>query len=774
VEAQNQIKRRLSEPASIAEVQRILAGGTFCRTEVAQRLCRRFGFVDARGRAQTAGCLKALGELSCAGHFELPASRSQPRKGSPRRLREPVPAPEDVPADVDAVRDLKLVLVEGDAHMRLWNELMLGEHPCGAGPLVGPQLRYLIGSAHGWLGAFGFSAAARALRERDAWIGWDNETRCAQLHRVVSMSRFLLRPRGCRNLASRVLGRVLKRLAADFATRFGYRPYLVESFVDTAVFDGGCYRAANWVHVGETQGRGRQDRGHCRQAGVKAIYVYPLVAGVHARLGGRAAVPPAPLPVGAGLDTPGWAEQEFAGAPLGDVRLSRRLVASAACLAEQPGRAFTAVAKSDVAAIKGYYRLIDKADLDAVTMATILEPHQARTRQRMANESRVLCIADGTTLDYNGLADTSGLGVTGSNQTGAQQRGIQMHTTLAVNGEGVPLGIVDVRTRTPDADTPKRGRHTPIEEKKTVEWLQGLDSCRALAKQLPDTAITCVMDREADFFELFDRHREQPNVDLLIRAQYNRVIAAPAGRSAAKTKLFDRLRDSKVRGTLTLRIDRQSARPKRSKQQARASRAARDATLALHYERIEFPPPSHLKDRTPLALWVVLAREKHPPPTVKPLEWCLLTSREIRQADDAAQCLKDYALRWRIEDWHRVLKTGCRVEDLAHQRVERLERAIAINLVIAWRIMVMTLLGRSVPELPADILFSDIEIRVLSAWAKTVAAQPPQSLGEAVILVARIGGYMNRNNDPPPGHELMWYGYQNLNLMCMGYELQTG
>ena len=136
------------------------------------------------------------------------------------------------------------------------------------------------------------------------------------------------------------------------------------------------------------------------------------------------------------------------------------------------------------------------------------------------------------------------------------------------------------------------------------------------------------------------------------------------------------------------------------------------------------------------------------------------------------QCLADYALRWRIEDWHRVLKTGCRVQALAHQRVERLERAIAINLVIAWRIMVMTLLGRELPELPAEVLFSDIEIRVLAGWAKTVGAKAPITLGEAVRLVARIGGYINRNNDPPPGYELMWFGYQLLTAMCTGYELR--
>jgi hypothetical protein len=116
----------------------------------------------------------------------------------------------------------------------------------GAGPLVGAQLRYLIASEHGYLGGFAFSAAALALAGREAWIGWDAATRRAQLHRVVNLSRFLIRERGCHNLASQVMGRVLvlRRLADDFAARFGYRPYLVESFVDTATFEGICYRAS--------------------------------------------------------------------------------------------------------------------------------------------------------------------------------------------------------------------------------------------------------------------------------------------------------------------------------------------------------------------------------------------------------------------------------------------------------------------------------------------------------------------------------------------------
>lgn len=767
MESQSQIKRRLSEPSAIAQIKALLETGAIAgRAALARKLCEQFGFHDARGRAQLSGCMKALSELSAAGHFVLPPPRSQPKAGSPRGLPSPVPAPVNVPATVGQIDGLELQLVESESQLRVWNELMAREHPCGAGPLVGPQLRYLIGSAHGWLGGFGFAAAAINLAARDAWIGWDHQTRRAQLHRVVGMSRFLLRPRGCRNLASHVLGQVMGRLADDFEAKFGYRPYLLESFVDTSRFDGACYRAANFVHVGRTCGRGRQDRGHEHKVTIKDIYLYALLPDFRQHLGLRSGPGWTPLAAGEGLDSAHWAEQEFGGAPLRDARLSRRLVASAARLAEQPGRAFSAIAQSDMSAIKGYYRLIDQPDLDAVNLDTILVPHQQRTRQRMANESRVLCIADGTTLDYNNLAECEGLGIISTNQTGARSRGIKLHSTLAVNDRGIPLGIVDVRTRLPEADPPKTTPKTPIEKKKSYDWVASLRACTALAAQLPDTAMTCVMDREADFFELFDAQRQAPGVDLLVRAKYNR-------QTTSSMKLFERMRASSSRGTVQLEVKRQSARPKRSKQQARPARAPRTATLDLHYEKMEFAPPKHLKTtHKNLELWVVHAREQSPPAEVPPLEWCLLTSRKIKGPADAEQCLSDYALRWRIEDWHRVLKTGCRVEELAHERVERLERAIAINLVIAWRIMVMTLLGREVPELPAEVLFADIEIQVLAAWAGTVRAKAPATLGEAILLVARMGGYTNRKSDPPPGHELMWYGYQNLTMMAIGYSLR--
>ena len=176
------------------------------------------------------------------------------------------------------VRGLSLVLVSTSAEHEIWHGLMAGEHPRGAGPLVGRQLRYLIGSEHGWLGAAGIAASALHLSSRDRWIGWDAEQRRAHLHRVAGLSRYLIRPgAACRNLASHVLGQLLRRLPSDFEERYGFSPYLVETFVDGTTHSGASLRAANWRLLGETAGRGRQDRSHEAAAGRKQVYVYELL-----------------------------------------------------------------------------------------------------------------------------------------------------------------------------------------------------------------------------------------------------------------------------------------------------------------------------------------------------------------------------------------------------------------------------------------------------------------------------------------------------------------
>jgi uncharacterized protein DUF4338/transposase-like protein len=726
MDTQTQVKRTLSQ--ALASLRELLAGTAFRhRTEVAEAVCAAFGFTDARGAPQRGTCLKALRELEAGGALSLPppARRSGPK--TPRRLGTPVPVPEAVPAEVGAVQGLRLELVTTAAQLRLWNELMVREHPRGAGPLVGRQLRYLIGSTHGWLGGLGFAAAALQLAARDRWIGWAVPHRRAHLHRVVGLCRFLIRPSvRCHNLASRVLRLALGQLPGDFAQRYGYRPWLVESFVDVSQVAGTCFRAANWRRVGQTRGRGRQDRDRAAAETVKDIYLYPLAPDFRVQLGLPADGGQGPRGPAEGLDGTAWTAQEFGGAPLGDARLSGRLVQSAGAQAARPGRAFSGVAKGDWAAVKGYYRLIDHPDATAVTMAAILQPHRAQTLRRMQGQRRVLCVHDGTDLDYTGLADCAGLGVIGTNQTGAQSRGLHLHSTLVLTEEGLPLGVLRAACTAPTPRVAGDARPTPaipIEEKETFCWIQAQRDCVAVAAAMPQTRLLSVMDREADCFELFDEQRRHPRVDLLIRAQYDRRLAGEP------RKLFAAVRHAPVAARVQVPVPRQSARPKRAKQKARPPRAARPATLAVRSQAVQLCPPPYHRDKAPLALWVLHAGEEHPPPGAEAVEWFLLTTLPLASPEAAMECLRWYCLRWRIEDWHRVLKSGCRVEALAHATAERLRRAIAINLVIAWRIMLMTLLGRETPELPAEVLFSDLELRVLRTYAKKNGCQPPSGSG---------------------------------------------
>ena len=714
---QNQIKRTLSQPEAIKYVAELLKVKEFInRNELANFLCEQFKFRDAGGRTQRGGCVKALREIEAAGHIRLPPKQNKSGPKKPRRLDVAVADPTDMPSNAGEIQGLKLVLVDSEPHMRIWNEMMIREHPRGHGPLVGRQMRYLVSSEHGWLGGLGFAAPALKMAERDRWIGWNVEQRRAYLHTIVNMSRFLIRPSvHCRNLASHLLSLAACRMPDDFEQRFNYRPWLIESFVDRAHFLGTCYQAANWIRVGRTKGRGRQDRFRQATETPKDIYVCPIEKDFRSKLGlaadaGRSVLNPAD-----GLESEAWAEKEFGGAPLGDARLSKRLVKAADAKADEPWRSFCGVAQGDWAAVKGYYRLIDAPEESAVTMTNILQPHRERTIRRMQGQKTVLCIQDGSDLDYNGLAECEGLGEIGTNQTGARNRGLHLHSTLAVAANGLPLGVLHAQCIASESGSSRKDQNRysiPIEEKKTFIWIDHHRDMVAAATEMPHTRLINVCDREADFFELFEEQLRNPIVDLLIRAKCNRrVIDEPF-------KLFETIRTSSIQSRVRIHIPRQSARPKRSKQTARAKKPSRLADMAVRYMRVQLSPPSYFTGKPPIDIWVIHALEENPPPNAEAVEWFLLTTVDISSPEMAEQCLRWYCLRWRIEDWHRVLKSGCRIEDLTHNSAERLRRAVAINLVIAWRIMVMTLLGREMPDLPAEVMFSDIELRTLRAYAK--------------------------------------------------------
>jgi len=781
---QNQIKRRLG--GSLGELQTLIAERPEAsRTAIAGELCERFGFLDARSKAQHSSCLKALRELENAGHIELPESRRPRCKGpSPRRLEAAVPVPEGVARSVEDLGDLRLELVENVGQRRIWNELIIREHPLGERPLVGRQLRYLVRSDAGYLGAAGFAASALALRERDEWIGWDGQSRREHLDKVVCLSRLLIRPGvKCANLASRVLGMLVEDFVPDFEARYGYRPWLLESFVDPLEHEGTCYRAANWRRIGASGGRGRQDRRHQEAQSIKDIYVYELDGDFRQHLGLEDYEPHPALAPGEGMDTRNWAGNELGGARLGDARLTRRLVSIAQTKGESPGTPFLDTVSGDRAASAGYYRFVDAPEDSHIDMESILAPHRERTLRRIKGQKTVLCLHDTTDLNYATLTACEGLGVIGKNQTETESRGLRLHSSYAVSAEeGVPLGLWNWHCYAPElkpGHKNKDARYIPLEQKDSARWVNNLLECMSRDEELADTQVVHVMDREADFFELFDHWKSAPGGDeLLIRAKHNRKVKRGKRLRGAKARGSEQGKDEELRegifeavarqplgGTLEVDIPRKSARAKKGKNKARPKRAKRQAVLSLRWMKVPIRPERYglNSKRPPVEVWLLHACEETPPADgSKPLEWMLLTTIAMDCPEDAAKVLGYYAKRWRIEDWHRILKTCCRVEEPAHRDSECLMRLVAINMVIAWRIHLMTLLGREVPDLPMEVLFSDLEIEVLRRYCQNQKLAEPTNLGEGVLLVAKLGGYLGRKHDGPPGAEVLWRGSRKL------------
>ena len=255
-------------------------------------------------------------------------------------------------------------------------------------------------------------------------------------------------------------------------------------------------------------------------------YVYALEPAWRARL----AVPApgiAPLAAGDGLDAGSWADHEFGGAPLGDARLSARLVQSAQHMAQSPMRAITGATNGARALVKGHYRLIDQPAESAVTVENILAPHRERTLRRMRTHDTVLCIQDGTRLNFTRRSQTRGLGTIGSNQTGAAARGLDLHTTLAVNPDGVALGVLRAAFDAPEPPTSEeKGKPKPREERKSFRWVEGLRDLRGGSRAAggdPGGVHDGPRGRLPRPVHRTPR-RNAPQVELLVRAKVDRVL----------------------------------------------------------------------------------------------------------------------------------------------------------------------------------------------------------------------------------------------------------
>ena len=454
-------------------------------------------------------------------------------RGSPRRLGIAVPDPAGVPDRAGVVEGLSLREVCSDADRRIWNELMARELSRGAARLFGGAGLFFLGAGTGGAGQL----------DR---LGGDAETAPAAPgggDEPVSDVR-------CRNPTSKVLGMALRRLAGDVERPNGDCPVLVETFVDSSKHSGTSLAASNWIQVGPTKGRGRfAETG--AQVFVKAVWLRPLAGNRRQQLGFS---PPAPAPAqgpGDGLDPEQWAQNEFGGAPLGDARLSQRLVKSAAIGAASPMASFPAAAPGEKAAVAGHCRMIDRPADSALSPENILVPHRAYTRERMQGADRVQCIQDGTDLNSAEHPGCKGLGLVGRCEGGSGTLGLHMHSLPVVGGNDIPLGVPHIQYDAPDG---KAERGKPPEARKSQRWLHGLRGCAALAEGLDGVRPVAVMDREADIFALFAEQRRLGCVDIPVRAVHN----CPMGPEAPR--LFEQVRGQPEQAHLEIHGAGSSAR----------------------------------------------------------------------------------------------------------------------------------------------------------------------------------------------------------------------
>jgi hypothetical protein len=315
--------------ALIAQIKTTIATQPgLSRQQLARQVCEWLNWRSPNGTLKEMNCRKALLKLHRQGLIQLPEARHHPnlRKSSSSVDVQAFPEPSLLACLLAELGPISVVPIKrGDrAQSRPWNAMMNRYHYLGSGPLCGAQIRYFINSEHyGILGGLAFSAPAWRVLARDRWIGWDDITRQQRLNQIVNNSRFLILPQvKVNNLASHVLALAAKQLAIDWPDQYAIEPALLETFVEKERFQGTCYRAANWIHLGQTKGRGRQDANNTHPVPIKDVYVYPLHENTTAILNGGNSIRQI-VPAKVAVD---WADEEFGPAELGDQRRVDRLL----------------------------------------------------------------------------------------------------------------------------------------------------------------------------------------------------------------------------------------------------------------------------------------------------------------------------------------------------------------------------------------------------------------------------------------------------------------
>lgn len=409
---------------------------------------------------------------------------------------------------------------------------------------------------------------------------------------------------------------------------------------------------------------------------------------------------------------------------------------------------------------KAAYRFFDNSKVEATN---ILKWHKETTYQKIANmeeENTLFVVQDTSDINYSTHESKKDMGPIQSKIN----HGIKIHPSIVITPTRIPIGIIETKiwSREEEVSTipkielrkqkAKERKLLPIEEKESFRWIESMEASKDLAAKFPTKRVINLADRECDINEYltYCNDIKESNLYYIIR-----------GYQARKTKEGEKLKEelykSNAKGEISFTIKR--------------GNKIRKVTQEIKYKEFELTLPKNQLNLGKLKLNAVLAEEKNVPKGSQPLDWILLTNMEIKDVSDAIMVIESYLCRWEIEIFFKVLKSGCKIEDLHLEQSSRIQNCVSMYMIIAIKIMFLMKFGRENPNLSGELIFSELEWRCLyTALGKNIPEQVPK-LGELIRLLGQLGGYMNRKNDGPPGPKVIWLGTQRLSYIVMGFQM---
>jgi len=438
--------------------------------------------------------------------------------------------------------------------------------------------------------------------------------------------------------------------------------------------------------------------------------------------------------------------EDYGRAEFGDERLSKRMVLLLEQLSGKPSQSISAACQDPYQA-KAAYRFIGN---DEVTAGAITDITRDVTLKNItaAKPSVLLIPQDTSSLNYTNLKATDGLGNIGSNN---KSFGIEVHSAIAISEAGEVFGLLSQKLWTRPLENYGKSDDTrtklPIEEKESYKWLETLEKTSALIPE--ETKAIHICDREGDIYELFCK-AERDGVKYLCRRFQNRSVVE----EATRVKLDDFVKALPKCGRITVNVPRDS----------HTNRKARTAEIEIAYGKCTIEKSSKQKGNKDLPesieVYVVSAIETNPPQGQEKIFWQLITNEPTESLEDAVTRIQWYTQRWKIETFYRTLKSGCKVEELQSEIAIKLMKLVAIYSIIALEIMQLSYVARTHPEESCELCFTEEEWKILyrvSNKTKKIPGKPP-TIYEAVVMIAKLGGFLARKSDGFPGVTVMWRG----------------